>query len=136
MFLESEIMGLIFRIIRMLFPLILAFVVFRILRSLLASFAYRGYSRQHSGGSQSSNSGPFQGSGNSSSFRDPYAVLGCSSRDSDEEIRKCYRKMVAKYHPDKFIGQDLDQEFVELATRRFREIQSAYEQIRKMRGMK
>jgi DnaJ like chaperone protein len=44
--------------------------------------------------------------------------------------------MVAKYHPDKFIGQDLDKEFVELATRRFREIQSAYEQIRKMRGMK
>ena len=44
--------------------------------------------------------------------------------------------MVAKYHPDKFIGQDLDKEFVELATRRFREIQNAYGQIRKMRGMK
>ncbi|HAG23056.1 MAG TPA: hypothetical protein DCG87_07155, partial [Synergistaceae bacterium] len=35
---------------------------------------------------------------------DPYEVLGCKRSDSDEVIRKRYRELVAKYHPDKFIG--------------------------------
>ncbi|HOR53897.1 MAG TPA: J domain-containing protein, partial [Synergistales bacterium] len=66
--------------------------------------------------------------------RDPYEVLGCSPGDSDEKIRKAYRRLVAKYHPDKFIGLDLDKEFVDLAAKRFQEVQEAYEHIRRYRG--
>jgi DnaJ like chaperone protein len=36
--------------------------------------------------------------------------------------------------PDKFIGLELDKEFIDLAARRFQEIQEAYEQIRRSRG--
>jgi DnaJ like chaperone protein len=50
-------------------------------------------------------------------------------------IRKRYRELVAKYHPDKFIGQNLDKEFVELASRKFQRIQEAYERIRRERNM-
>jgi len=40
---------------------------------------------------------------------------------------------VSKYHPDKFVGQDLDKEFIDLATKKFQEIQEAYDKIRKER---
>jgi hypothetical protein len=33
------------------------------------------------------------------------------------------------------MGQDLDQDFIDLATDKFKEVQHAYEQIKKMRGM-
>lgn len=66
---------------------------------------------------------------------DPYEVLGCRRNDSDEVIRKRYRELVAKYHPDRFIGQNLDKEFVELASRKFQRIQEAYERIRRERHM-
>ena len=42
--------------------------------------------------------------------------------------------MVAKYHPDRFIGQDLDEDFVKLATEKFNEIQSAYDEIKRRKG--
>jgi DnaJ like chaperone protein len=66
---------------------------------------------------------------------DPYEILGCKRSDSDDVIRKHYRELVAKYHPDKFIGQNLDKEFIELASRKFQRIQEAYERIRRERNM-
>ncbi|MFP4481517.1 MAG: J domain-containing protein [Thermovirgaceae bacterium] len=66
---------------------------------------------------------------------DPYEILGCRRSDSDEVVRKHYRELVAKYHPDKFIGQNLDKEFIELASRKFQRIQEAYEKIRRERKM-
>lgn len=68
------------------------------------------------------------------SRKDPYAVLECSPSSSDEEIKRKYRELLGKYHPDKFIGQQLDKEFVELASRKFQEIQEAYGRIRAVRG--
>ena len=65
-----------------------------------------------------------------------YQVLGCSSSSSNEEIRSAYRRMAAAYHPDKIIGKELPEEFVELANRRFQEIQEAYDTIQHERGMR
>jgi DnaJ like chaperone protein len=95
---------------------------------------------------QAQNRKSYQGAGNGGSRRsddtgssresfDPYEILGCKRSDSDEVIRKHYRELVAKYHPDKFIGQNLDKEFVELASRKFQRIQEAYERIRRERKM-
>lgn len=68
--------------------------------------------------------------------KDPYEILDCSREDSTKEIKKKYRKLVKEYHPDKIISKDLPDEFVELANKRFKEIQDAYEKIMKMRGEK
>lgn len=53
---------------------------------------------------------------------DPYRVLGVSPDASEEEIKKAYRKLAKKYHPDLNPG---DQE----AARKMQEINAAYEQI-------
>lgn len=64
-----------------------------------------------------------------------YAVLGCSPGDSNEQIKKAYRKLVSEYHPDKFASKGLPEEFAQVAADKFREIQAAYEEIQKERGL-
>lgn len=56
-------------------------------------------------------------------MRDPYQVLGVSPDASDEEIKKAYRALAKKYHPDLNPGD-------ENAARKMQEINAAYEQIK------
>ncbi len=65
----------------------------------------------------------------------PYAVLNASSNDSDEHIKKQYRKLASQYHPDKIAAKGLPEEFITFANEKFREIQEAYEQIKEQRQM-
>ena len=60
-------------------------------------------------------------------LRTPYIVLGIKSNASPEEIKKAYRQLANKYHPDKV--NYLGDEFKELAERRFIEIQNAYKEL-------
>ena len=55
------------------------------------------------------------------SKRDYYEVLGVDKSASESEIKKAYRKMAIKYHPDKNPND------VELATQKFNEISEAFE---------
>ena len=64
-----------------------------------------------------------------------YDVLGCNRRDSEETIKSRYRHLVQTYHPDKIAGKGLPEEFTHLAQDKFREIQEAYEIIKKERNM-
>jgi DnaJ like chaperone protein len=64
-----------------------------------------------------------------------YAVLGVAPSASDEEIKKAYRKLVHEYHPDRIASKGLPEEFNTFAHEKFREIQEAYEAIKKERGM-
>ena len=60
---------------------------------------------------------------------DPYSILGVSRDASDEEIKKAYRKLSRKYHPDANINNpNKDQ-----AEEKFKKIQQAYDQIMKER---
>jgi DnaJ like chaperone protein len=61
-----------------------------------------------------------------------YAALGISPSAGDEEVKKAYRAMARKYHPDKV--NHLGEEFVKMATEKFRSIHDAYTVIRKQRG--
>ena len=64
--------------------------------------------------------------------RDPYEVLGVSRNASDEEIKKAYRTLSRKYHPDANVNNpNKDQ-----AEEKFKEVQQAYEDImqQKQRG--
>ena len=60
-------------------------------------------------------------------MRDPYEILGVSRDASDEEIKKAYRKLSRKYHPDANINNpNKDQ-----AEAMFKVVQEAYQQIMK-----
>jgi len=63
-----------------------------------------------------------------------YAVLEISPDADIEEIKRAYRRLVSEYHPDKISSKGLPEEFMKYASDKFREIQTAYETIRKERG--
>jgi len=65
-----------------------------------------------------------------------YELLKSSKDDSDEEIKRKYKEAVKKYHPDIIRGKGLEEDFVELATRKLQDINSAYEAIKKSRGIR
>ena len=64
----------------------------------------------------------------------PYKVLEIIETSTDSEVKKAYRKLAIKFHPDK-IG-DLGEGPRKLAKERFLQVQGAYEQIKKSRGFK
>lgn len=70
-------------------------------------------------------------------YKDPisaYKVLEIEENAEDAEIKKAYRKMAIKYHPDK-IAQ-MGEEFQKGAKEKFQKVQEAYEIIKKDRGIK
>jgi DnaJ-domain-containing protein 1 len=56
-------------------------------------------------------------------------ILGVTAGDSQETIKKKYKELLAKYHPDKV--QHLGMEFQEIAEKKTKEIMEAYEFFRK-----
>jgi DnaJ like chaperone protein len=62
-----------------------------------------------------------------------YKILEIDPKVSDEEVKKAYRRMAMKYHPDK-VAQ-LGEEVQKAAAEKFRKVQEAYEAIQKERGM-
>ena len=62
---------------------------------------------------------------------DPYQVLGVSRGASDEEIKKAYRSLSRKYHPDANINNPNKA----AAEEKFKQVQQAYDQIMKEKEM-
>lgn len=65
-----------------------------------------------------------------------YAALGLQESASAQEVKKAYRKLVSQYHPDKLSSQGLPEEIMEMAKRRVREINAAYDKIKVSREIK
>ena len=62
-----------------------------------------------------------------------YKSLEIEPNATNEEIKKAYRRMAMKYHPDKV--NDLGEEVKKSATEKFRSINEAYESLKKQRGI-
>jgi uncharacterized membrane protein YkvA (DUF1232 family) len=62
------------------------------------------------------------------SFWDPYKILEIQRGASQEDIKRAYRQLAGKYHPDKV--EHLGDEFRVMAEKRFKEIQQAYQELR------
>lgn len=63
-------------------------------------------------------------------MRDPYSVLGVSQNASDDEVKKAYRELARKYHPDNYQNNPL----ADLAEEKMKEINEAYDTITKQRS--
>ena len=62
-------------------------------------------------------------------MKDPYVILGVERSASDEEIKKAYRDLARKYHPDNYVNNPL----ADLAQEKMKEINEAYDTITKSR---
>ena len=61
---------------------------------------------------------------------DPYKILGVSKNASNEEIKKAYRDLARKYHPDNYVNNPLSN----LVEEKMKEINEAYDMIQKERN--
>ena len=61
---------------------------------------------------------------------DPYKILGVSRDATDDEIKKAYRELARKYHPDNYANTPLS----DLAGEKMKEINEAYSEIQKIRA--
>lgn len=63
-------------------------------------------------------------------MNDPYQILGVPETATDEEVKRAYRELARKYHPDNYHDNPL----ADLAQEKMKDINAAYEQITKMRS--
>lgn len=66
-------------------------------------------------------------------MNDPYKVLGISQDADEDEIKKAYRALARKYHPDRYAGKP---ELQASAEQKMKEINAAYEEIQAIRSGK
>ncbi|WP_299085214.1 molecular chaperone DjiA [uncultured Campylobacter sp.] len=92
------------------------------------------YGGGYSGGYGSGYSGSSQGSAKSK--RDPYEILGLPKDATFSEIKKKYRELVKKYHPDILMGKGADEEIIQEGTKRLQEINEAYKILKERFGEK
>lgn len=90
--------------------------------------------RTYGGAGGSGNAGT--GAARRSSLEDAYAVLGVAADAADAEVKKAYRRLMSRHHPDKLAAKGLPEEMRQVAEEKTREIRAAYEQVRDARGLK
>ena len=68
------------------------------------------------------------------SLDDAYRVLGVAASASDDEVKKAYRRLVSRHHPDKLVARGLPESMAGVAEQKTREILAAYETIKERRA--
>lgn len=63
-----------------------------------------------------------------------YKALGVTKDSTDAEIKRAHRKLMSQYHPDKLMGQGVPEDMIAMATEQAKEIQLAYDLIKKSRS--
>ena len=93
----------------------------------------QGYS--YSGSSDDSQNSYYQSQGSADKLQAAYDLLGISKDASDEEVKRAHKKLMLKYHPDRLASQGLTQEMIRLYTEKAKDIQAAFDLIKKSRNM-
>lgn len=85
---------------------------------------------------RAASAGPSAGAGPTARARldDAYTALGLDPDASVAEIKRAYRRLISKNHPDKLAARGLPENMREIAEERAREINVAYELIKEARG--
>lgn len=93
--------------------------------------------QRSSGRQRQSSSGPGPaGTTTASRLADAYDVLGIKATASDAEVRRAFRRLISKNHPDKLVAQGLPESMIAAAHERTQRILEAYETIKTHRGIK
>ena len=95
-------------------------------------YTYASDSSSHQSYSQSQKSQ--SGYSGNSQLDHAYALLEVPATASKDAVKKAYRKLLSKNHPDKLISQGLPQEMINMATDKTRKLIKAYELICKTKG--
>ena len=66
---------------------------------------------------------------------DAYAILGVDETCSDADLKRAYRRMMNRHHPDKLVAKGLPEEMMRVATEKTREIKAAYDRLKEVRGL-
>ncbi|MDO8264037.1 MAG: co-chaperone DjlA [Gallionella sp.] len=66
---------------------------------------------------------------------DAYKALGVNKDSTDAEVKRAYRKLMSQYHPDKLMGQGVPEDMIAMATEQAKEIQLAYDMVKKSRNI-
>ena len=66
---------------------------------------------------------------------DAYKALGVTKDNTDAEIKRAWRKLMSQYHPDKLMGQGMPDDMIKMATEQAKDIQLAYDLIKKKRNL-
>jgi len=65
----------------------------------------------------------------------PYEILQCKKTDDNTIIKKKYRELIMKFHPDHIQAKGLDEEFIKFAKKKLQDINKAYDMIKEARGI-
>jgi DnaJ like chaperone protein len=94
-------------------------------------FQQREQQQRHSGRGRTRSSTAGVGS-----LSDAYAILEIEKSASDGEVKKAYRRMLSRHHPDKLASKGLPEEMMKIAAEKTHLIKQAYEMIKQSRGMR
>lgn len=68
-------------------------------------------------------------------IKDAYELLGVEKSASDSEVKKAYRRLLSRHHPDKLVSKGLPEEMMKVAADKTFQIKQAYEMVKKSRGI-
>ena len=68
--------------------------------------------------------------------QESYAILGVKETMSNDEIKFAYRALIREHHPDKLMAQGMPPEFIATANEKMKRINSAYDTVCKIKGIK
>ncbi|NJD06058.1 MAG: co-chaperone DjlA [Methylococcaceae bacterium] len=68
-------------------------------------------------------------------LEDAYAALGLKPSASNEDVKRTYRKLMSRHHPDKLVAAGMPDSMVRLANEKTQQIRKAYEHVRRARNL-